>query len=353
MEYGNKTTLVSLNDSLLQNLHPSKQKRTDIVVYNVAEKLSQKNVGNILPIDCGNLFINKQHNITEFLKNNLSLSEIKTIQKLGIDAARHGIAKLGISEKIKNYYNVDERDYDIHISDAIKESKQVGVLLSCVSNDMMNSVYANPIGNMIAKLPFMDKTALERTKILLEDIKLRQSIIDGIKTNIEQILGINDKACICLFGIYRPNIMPKDFDFIFQEINSKLQQVSKEYNQDYIDINSLKSKIIDFHPTSKGYEIIAEKVASKLLEVLGKKQSDMNINDFKYNNLGLDGAIKDIESYEQQEIEYVNGFVNYIVQKYNYSEACAKEILNDLVNGRPSEVREMGKIYSKAKEILM
>ena len=40
-DYSDKITLVSLNDSLLQNLKSNNQSKNDIVVYRVAEKLSE------------------------------------------------------------------------------------------------------------------------------------------------------------------------------------------------------------------------------------------------------------------------------------------------------------------------
>ena len=353
MNYSDKITLVSLNDSLLQNLKSNNQDKTDIVVYRVAEKLKAKGLNNILSIDCGSLFVNKQHNITEFLNNNLSVAEIKAIQQLGIDKTRHGVAKLAISPVLKNYYNIEKGDNKIHISDAIKKSNKVGVLLSCVSNDMMTSVWANPISYMLAKIPFVDKTVLERTSILLKDKALREKIVDGLKINMEQILGINDHAKICTFGIYRPTILPQTFDIIIDEINYNVHKTAREYNQHYIDINSLNSKIIDFHPNAKGYEDISTLVADRLryafrADVMAKK----GIPKFEYNNLGLDGAISDIQKYGLQEKEYIEQFVTYVQKKYNYSSEQARKIFNDFLVGRPQEVVDMEEIYTNAKELV-
>lgn len=353
MNYNDKITLVALNDSLLQNLKSHNQTKNDIVVYRVAEKLNAKGLENILPIDCGSLFVNKQHNITEFLKNNLSLAEIKAVQQLGIDKARHGVAKLAISPKLKNYYTIEQGDNEIHISDAIKESKKVGVLLSCVSNDMMTSVWADPISYMLAHIPLMDKTALKRAAILLREKPLRQNVVDGLKINMEQILGINANAKICTFGIYRPTILPQTFDIIIDEINYNVHQVTREYNQNYIDINSLNSKIIDFHPNTKGYEDISTSVADRLRYAFRTEGiTKRGISKFEYNNLGLDGVISDIQKYGLQEKNYVEQFVSYIEQKYNYSEEQANKIFNAFLVGRPQEAVDMEEIYKNAKSLI-
>ncbi len=352
-DYSNKITLISLNDSLLQNLKSNKQKKTDIVLYKVVEKLNAKGLSNILPIDCGSLFVNKQHNITEFLHNNLSLAEIKAVQKLGIDKARHGIAKLALSEKLKDYYSIETNDSEIHISDAIKQSNKVGVLLSCVSNDMMSSVWANPISYMLAHLPFMDKTVLERTSILLKDKTLRDKIIDGLKANMEKILGINDNAKICTFGIYRPKILPQTFDIIFDEINDNVHKTAREYNQNYIDINNLNSKMIDFHPNTKGYEDISTLVADRLRYAFRTDSIiKRGISNFEYHNLGLEGAINDSKQYEQQEIEYVNNFLQYVIEKYHLSLEQAKKVFHDFLVGRPQEAVDMTEIYTDALELV-
>ena len=352
MEYDNKITLISLNDSLLQNLNTHNQNKTDIVLYRVAQKLQQKGLENILSIDCGNLFINKQHNITEFLHNNLSLAQIKAIQQLGIDKTRHGIAKLVVSKNLKNYYNIEENDNEIHISDAIKNSKNVGVLLSCVANDMMSSVWVNPISHMLARIPFMDKNALKRTEVILKDQTIRDQITDSLKINIEQILGINDDTKICTFGIFRPSILPKDFETIFNEINNNLQVITQMYNQSYIDINDLKSKIIDFHPNAKGYETIACRTADELSKTFASKVNKKNIKKFDYNNLGLDGAIIDIQRYKEQEKEYVNYFIKCLQENHNYSLEQAKIIFHDFIIGRLKEVDDMEDIYRKAKRLI-
>ncbi len=349
-DYSDKITLVSLNDSLLQNLKSNNQSKNDIVVYRVAEKLSAKGLENILPIDCGNLFVNKQHNINEFLRNNLSLAEIKMVQQLGIDKARHGVAKLAISPKLKNYYNIEKKDEKIHISDAIKESKKVGVLLSCVSNDIMSSVWVNPISYMLAHIPFMDKNVLKRTKVLLKDESLRDIVIDGLKQNIENILGINDKARICVFGIYRPKILPKDFDFIFNEINSKVADLSNIYSQSYIDINDVHSKIIDFHPNADGYETIANRVANELYKMFNKDCQGLNVPPFNYQNLGLDGAIHDSRLYFGQEIEYINNFIIELSKKYNCSGEQLMKIFSDFLSGRPQEAMDMTDIYFSSNQ---
>lgn len=354
MEYKNRTTLVSLNDSLLQCLNPKSLSQDDIVVYQVKRILEQQGIEDILPVDCGSLFLNKQHNITEFLKNNLLLAEIKATQKESIDASRRGLAKYFISEKLKEYYTIKPKDNQIGISDAIKESENVGVLLSCVANDMMNSVWVNPIGHMLARLPFMDKSVLERTKILLADKKLRSEIVDGLKVNMEQILGINYNSKICTFGIYRPQILPKDFGFIFDEINSGIQDTTKTYQQSYIDINDIKSKPIDFHPDKKGYNIIASRIAAELQQRFnnGEIPSNLNIPTFEYQNLGLDGAISDAREYFGRETDYMNQFVKYLIRTHNYTPDQIERIMGGFIIGRPKEVQEMEQVYSNAKKLV-
>jgi len=323
-----------------------------LFVYQVKKFLAQKGMRDILSIDCGSLFLNKQHNITEFLKNNLSLTEIKATQKESIDASRHGLVKYFVSKKIKEYYPIKPKDNQINISDAIKESKNVGVLLSCVANDMMNSVWVNPISHMIARIPFMDKSVLERTKILLADKKLRNKIVGGLKVNMEQILGINDNSKICTFGIYRPQILPKNFRFIFDEINDRIQETTKKYQQSYININDIKSKLIDFHPDKKGYIVIAGRIATELYKRFNNREiiSDLNISTFNYQNLGLDGAILDVNNYFEMEKENINRFLKYLTNKYTFYQI--EKIMSEFMINRLKEVQDMEKIYFNAKQLI-
>lgn len=357
MGYKDKITLVAMNDSLLQSLDTQNIQKENIVVHRVEKILKQKGVSNIQSIDCGSLFLNKQHNITEFLKNNLSLAEIKGTQLASIDTARNNlITKIGINPKIKQYYQINKEDSLIRISDSIKESKEVGVLLSCVANDLMASVFVNPISYAIsAKIPFTDKSALERTKILLENKEIRNNVVLGLRKNIEQLLGINDEAKICTFGIYLPQILPKDFLYLFQEMNYEIENLSKEYDQSYIDISDIPSKKIDFHPNADNYRVIANRVAENLLNRFGKvsKLPSKEITKFDYETLGLNGAISDIKKYYGLELEHVYKLLEYLIKDCGYSREYVLNVMDHFIKGRPSEAQVMEEVYQKAKELTL
>jgi hypothetical protein len=66
IDYENLTTVVTLNDSLLQNITDKGTKEENIMAYYIAEYLEGYGHNCDIAIDCGSLALNKQHNISEF-----------------------------------------------------------------------------------------------------------------------------------------------------------------------------------------------------------------------------------------------------------------------------------------------
>jgi hypothetical protein len=91
----------------------------------------------------------------------------------------------------------------------------------------MNAMRVDPIGYYKGRvkqlIPFMESVRLKRLRVLLADEKLRDNVIDGLKKNIEEVLGINSDAKIITMGIFRPRMTPKEFDPLFDEMNFKLE----------------------------------------------------------------------------------------------------------------------------------
>ncbi len=346
-----KTSIVVLNDSLCQSLTKNGNPAIDIMAYHIEEMLKEEKYNDITTIDCGSLTLNKQHNITEFLKNNLSLADIKKTQSSSIDIARRNLfTKLGIPKWQKDFYKINPGDENIHISDTIKNSENSGVVLSCVANDLMTQVWINPISYFLSSLPLMDKSVVRRTKLLMNDEKLRNNVIDGAKKNIEDVLGINENAKICTMGIYKPNVLPNSFVNLFDEINYKLQKITKEYNQSYVNISDIKSKPLDFHPTNEKFVEMSNRVGKELINRFNENNTniDQEIKTFDFNNDGLDGAIKDIEKHKIIESYYVDNFIESLLKK-GYKRDTVLKIMNGFMNGRLNECNEHQAIYKKAK----
>ena len=347
MNYSDKTTLVSLNDSLLQNLNKHSFKKEDIIV-NKVQKIINKN--NLLTIDCGSLFLNKQHNITEFLKNNLSIKEIKSTQIESIYLSRRSFFKYFISTELTKYYNFEENDQNIHISDSIKESKNVGILLSCVANDLMNLLGIDPITYVLTKINIFNKSnKIKILNMLLDDVEIRKKTIEGLKNNIEEILGINPNSKICVFGIYKPKMLPNKFKEIIEDINIKVKDLAISYNQSYIDINKIKSKLFDFHPNKKGYDYISNTVAEELIKRFNNDSHNKK-HMFKYKNLGLDGAISDLNLYAEEDNKYINNLLNHLSVKHNYNKKEITKLFENYIIDRKNEIVETRRLYLKSKK---
>lgn len=345
-------TLVSLNDSLLQKLQWFNQSQDDIVIYHVKRLLEEKGHEVDRVIDSGNLFFNKQHNITEYLRNNLSVAEIKALQIVGNEAARRNIlTKPFLPYNINKYYGLKDEDYIIHISDAIKYSESVAVALSCVSNDLMNSVYVDPVSFELAKFFLVSRNKIKRTKILREYKELRQVVTEGLKTNIEQILSLNDDAKIAVYGTFQPRHIPQSFREIFTDINEEVQKLAKEYHQSYIKIDGLKSGHFDFHPPKNQYGVIAERVYDAIEPRLGDgKPVELDIPEFTYETRGLDGATKDVITSSIYEKEYYKNLKSFLISK-GYSEKRIARMFKEVRENRPLEIADMEEYYQKAKTL--
>jgi hypothetical protein len=340
-----------MNDSLIQSLSKNADKDNEIMANYVSFRLQREGYGNVIPIDCGSLTLNKQHNISEFLKNNLSRAEIKATQVASIDAARKDfITKLGIPLAMKDFYGINEEDYDIHISDAIKYGKNVGVVLSCAANDLMFQGWINPIGYLLDKIFIGNRTSLKRLRILLEDERLRDNVVDGLKRNIEQVLGINENAKIITMGIFRPKSTPKKFASLFEEINDKIQDTTESYNQSYVDISDVKSKMIDFHPVGPNYMKMQERVAKKLIRRFNRPEID--IQKFEYTNTGLAGAINDVIILLKTNTEVTDSFIATLTYKYNCSREEIMKFMYPLVDGRIDEIETHAKVYTNANDFI-
>jgi hypothetical protein len=348
-----------MNDSLIQSLSKNADKDNEIMANYVGLRFQREGYRNIIPIDCGSLTLNKQHNITEFLKNNLSRAEIKATQVASIDTARKGVAKLGIDPKMKNMYGINDEDYDIHISDAIKYGENVGVVLSCTANDLMWQTWINPIsyflGSVKQSIPFMQSKTLKRLQILLDDEKLRDNVTDGLKRNIEEVLGINSNAKIVTMGIFRPRITPEVFNSLFEEINYKAESITKSYDQSYVDISDIKSKPIDFHPTGENYMIMQERVFEEILKRFRSYQRNVASIDFlnySYSNLGLLGARNQVYESISVEQEKIYNFISEIINKYNYSREEVEYFMQCLITGRIEELKTHASVYEDAEMLI-
>lgn len=351
-----KTSVVVLNDSLCQSLTKNGDIKKDIMAYSIKDRLEAEGYKDVTAIDCGSLSLNKQHNITEFLKNNLSLAEIKATQRESVLAARNNIiTKIGIPKWQADVYKILPGDKDIRISDTIKDSKNSGVVLSCTANDLMSSVWVSPVSYALGKIkcsvPGLSSNAIKRTKVLMDYEKLRNNVIDGIKINIEQVLGINSNAKICAMGIYRPNITPEVFDGLFSKINEKLETAVKSYRQSYIDISDIKSRTFDFHPTNENFILMSNRVAEELINRFKENDQNIDINNFEYSNLGIDGALKDLQHLYIKEKQMIYEFIKYLVVNEPNKKAVL-QFMKDYIEGRPNEIKNHYQIYSRAKSLV-
>lgn len=240
-----KLTIIGLNDDRGFNA------QKNILMY-LKEALESEDYSIDL-IDVFSMFFNKTRHIDYFLKQNVSLEEIKLIQEYGTEielkhalntsfSTLRGCSKI-INKVLTTKSSKEIDNPDLKLSDIISLANNPMVVYASGINDIMYSLHINPFNLKEAyrnrdKDPKYGYAAARVSKQTVTDI------VDGHKRNFENILGLNNNSDIYALSAYLYTDMNKDYEKIFKEVilmyNDELEQLCKSYNVSYVNSRVLE-----------------------------------------------------------------------------------------------------------------
>lgn len=297
----------------------------------LASSLTDKDL-NPTVINAFSLLMNKTEHIDYFLKNNLSLDEIKQSQVYGAISALEKVmvddhlpkflGKIGSIYKLA--YLSKEGDYKIHITDTLKDSTEPTVIYSSGVNNLMRDVGNNP--SQITKdykrrdqMPNYDYT-LEK----VSDSRTLSGVISGIEDNFKTILSLNGQADIYALGCYVPKSLEgkgmEPFQRLVSDYNLQLGKLCSDYHITYINTELIGNKYnhssLNFHMSAAGHNILANHILwqmyEKKIENPNKKSHIiLRNNPLEISNRGAMGVSDDTMMDYQRSLELADTMDGY------------------------------------------
>lgn len=235
------------------------------------------------------MFFNKTHHIKDIITHNLNVKEIKLLIKYGNDAARNNFfTKVAIPKSLGNIDKIKENDCNHHIVDILSKNHNL-ILYACGVNDIMyemNACFYNVL---------FDKERKKKALDMLKKNDMIEHTLKKVEENFKIFLSINPNTTIFVFNfsidLYCPNLILK----INQNWNSMniLRDFVERYN------NSLKELVDKYHfvyiDNRKQFNI--KKRTKELITFISTYPLEKNkkFNDFEYDDLGIEGFLKDQE----------------------------------------------------------
>ena len=262
-------------------------------------------------VDASSLRFNKVLHIDMLLDNNLSVAEIKKLNNEGNQYAlrkffnENGYSLIsgllsGVSSKVLTQ-KIEDSDYDVCVSDLLKNSYKPIVIYSSGANDLMFLANATP--NSLKK--YDEDGNITNKYLYAESVLSNPQTIDFIIDSIEQtfikILTINPNSKIFVLSIYVPKSFSdedyKAFVLAINRYNEKLKQLCDNYGLYYVDESSFgdiyNDKDYDFHIDVVGHK----QLASMLIDIIATNISTNNsfyFEGYTYDSDGLEGFYSDL-----------------------------------------------------------
>ena len=263
-------------------------------------------------INAFSLTMNKTEHIDYFLKNNLSLEEIKLSQIYSaVSALEKVMSDIGLPEFLGELANVyrfiyqpKKGDDKIKISTSLKEAKEPVMIYSSGVNNYMRELGVNPFG-IKKDYKLRDKRpnyyyALEKAN----DPKTLKGIIDSIERNYNTILGINLDTDIYTLGTYIPKSLQSEEMKIFRDLavayNEELLSLCKQYGITFVNTEEIGNKYNNsdnnFHISTAGHYALTNCILGLLYYNKFEENDsiDRNINPIEINNKGSLGVKNDL-----------------------------------------------------------
>lgn len=329
----NGLLIVGLNDSQGVNTTSTFFKK-GLLEYLAAALTSEQLTPAV--INAFSLTMNKTEHIDYFLKNNLSLEEIKLSQIYGVVSALEKVmTDIGLPKclgKIGNAYRLiytpKKGDEKINISTSLKESEEPVMIYSSGVNDLMREVGANPFGIKGDYKARNQKPNYYYTLEKTSNSDTLKKVMNAMEKNYDTILGINPDTDIYTLGAYIPKSLQSEEMNIFRDLviayNEKLRNLCKQYDITFVDTEEVGKKYnkseSNFHISTAGHNALAN-------YILGY----MYYNKFEANNFSKKEKIN--------PIEITNNGAQGVMEStsYDYEQSCKRA---NKLSGYASE-REM------------
>lgn len=308
--------IVGLNDSQGVNTTSTFFKK-GLLEYLAAALTSEELKPEV--INAFSLTMNKTEHIDYFLRNNLSIEEIKLSQIYGIVSALEkvmtdfGLPKFlgGIGNAYRLIYTPKKGDKDTNITTSLKQSKEPVMIYSSGVNDLMREAGSNPF-SIKSEYKARDKKpnyyyTLKKTN----DPETLKKVMSGIEKNYDTILGINSSTDIYALGAYIPKSLQSDEMNIFRDLvlayNEKLLDLCKQYGVTFVDTEEVGKKYNNsennFHISTAGHNALANYILGYMYYSKFEKDNSLKrkINiPIEITNEGARGIIKStMFDYEQ------------------------------------------------------
>lgn len=307
--YKNKGLLiVGLNDSQGVNTTSTFFKK-GLLEYLASALTSEELTPEV--INAFSLTMNKTEHIDYFLKNNLSLEEIKLSQIYSaVSALEKVMTDIGLPKflgQVGNVYRLiyapKKGDGNIKISTSLRRAQEPVFIYSSGVNDLMREVGSNPFG-IKSDYKVRDKRpnyyyALEKTK----DPQTLKRVMSAIERNYESILGINSSTDIYTLGAYIPKSLQSQEMDIFRDLvivyNEKLLDLCKQYQVTFIDTEEVGKKYNNsennFHISTAGHNALANYILGYMYQnkIVSKNKSNHVSNGiYEILNRGSEGVME-------------------------------------------------------------
>ncbi|MBR3161201.1 MAG: hypothetical protein IKF19_00525 [Bacilli bacterium] len=261
-------------------------------------------------INAFSLTMNKTEHIDYFLKNNLSLEEIKLSQIYSVVSALEkvmtdlklpkAIGQVGNAYKL--IYTPKKDDSEIKISTSLKEAQEPIMIYSSGVNNLMREVGANPFSIKKSYKLRNQKPNYYYTLEKAKDPETLKKVIDSIERNYNNILDINNNTDIYTLGAYIPkSLQNKDMDifrYLVIAYNEELLNLCKRYGITFINTEKVgkdyNNSENNFHISTSGHNVLAKCIFEQIYINKTTKENtktSINTNSFEITNKGLQGII--------------------------------------------------------------
>lgn len=328
--YKNKGLLmVGLNDSQGVNTTSTFFKK-GLLEYMAAALASKDLTPDV--INAFSLTMNKTEHIDYFLKNNLTVEEIKLSQIYSAVSALEkvmtdvGLPKfLGkIGNAYKFIYTPKKGDEKINISTLLKQFQEPVMVYSSGVNDLMREVGANPFGIKSDYNARNEKPNYYYTLAKVNNPESLKKVMNAIERNYDTILGINSETDIYTLGAYIPKSLESEEMNIFRDLvivyNEKLKDLCKQYGITFVDTEEVGKRYnksdANFHISTAGHNALANYILGYMYYnkfEAGNSFERKSISPIEISNCGAEGVIKStLYDYEQscKKAENLSGYAS-------------------------------------------
>ena len=262
--------------------------------YDIILKRLQSDGYNVLGFNMSKLNKNHTWDLEKTLNENATLASIKNIQLQSIDSLRNAniLFKLVVPKKFKDTIIINSSDYENTFKDMYINSCNPVFLYHGGPNDFFTYIQAGPV-------ELIDRKVREK---LPKDINtLIEKCISNVEKNWQLLHQLNPNVKVYALSYYYSPLYDKIQRFIFlqekmENINLKfvnkfmevinlynrmLQDACKKYDYvEYCDITFLKDYCapMDFHPNTKGNQLIADSLLKKIYLQIQMDNSSINNN---------------------------------------------------------------------------